>query len=81
MSLNPATRTEVVEVLMNAAELQGLDQLRAIFGMGRSTFLRGLSNAVSTHGKAPPPSGESRGCRGPGRPAARARGVMARRNL
>lgn len=82
MSLNPKTRTECVEVLMNPAELSGLDRVCQAFGMARSTFLRGLSNnAVRMHGTTAPPSRESRGCRGPGRPASRARGVMARRNL
>lgn len=66
MSLNPATRTAVVEVLFNPAELFNLDSLRN--GMARSTFLRSLSNnAAHGHGTAPPPSKESRGCRGPGR--------------
>lgn len=82
MSLNPATRTECVEVLFNPDELAGLDQLRAIFGIGRSTFLRGLTNAVRTHGTAPPRMRESRGCRGPGRPGNRASSVTnGRRHL
>jgi hypothetical protein len=76
MSLNPKTRTECVEVLMNPAELSGLDRICQSFGMARSTFLRGLSNsAVRTHGTAPSFSGESRGCRGPGRMASRASAV------
>ena len=82
MSINPNTRTATVEVLMNAAELEGLDRVRQMFGMDRSPFLRFLTNnAVRTHSTTPPPFRESRGCRGPGRPASRARGVSARRNL
>lgn len=80
MSLNPATRTAVVEVLFNPGELSALDRIRN--GMARSTFLRALSNNVAHgNGKAPPPVKESRGCRGIGRPASRASGVNVRRNL
>jgi hypothetical protein len=84
MSLNPAVRIETVEVKMNPEELASLDGLRKLFGLGRSPFLRALSNvAAHTHGMAPPPVRESRGCPGRGRPACRARGAMggARRNL
>ncbi len=83
MSLNPATRTETVEVLFNPAELSGLDRVCQAFGMARSTFLRGLSNnAVRTHGTGPATVRESRGCPGPGRQAGRARGVSnGRRHL
>lgn len=77
MSLNPATRTAVVEVLFNPGELSVLDKIRN--GMARSTFLRSLSNnAAHGHGMAPPKGRESRGCRGVGRPANRA---SVRRNL
>lgn len=80
MSLNPKTRTECVEVLFNPAELSGLDRICQAFGIGRSTFLRGLGNtAVRTHGTAPPRERESRGCRGPGRSANRASGVTSAR--
>lgn len=82
MSLNPATRTETVEVLFNPEELAGLDSIRKLFGIGRSTFLRGLSNSVvGAHGKPPDRPKESRGCRGVGRPASRAgsaKGAMRR---
>lgn len=84
MSLNPATRTETVEVLFNPDELAGLDMIRKLFGIGRSTLLRGLSNSVvQSHGTNAPRRGESRGCPGVGRPASRARGPKgcARRNL
>ena len=84
MSLNPATRTETVEVLFNPDELAGLDTIRKLFGIGRSTFLRGLSNSVvQSHGTNRPPKGESRGCPGAGRPASRARASngSVRRNL
>ena len=75
MSLNPATRIETVEVKMNPEELASLDGLRKLFGLGRSPFLRALSNvSAHTHGMAPPPARESRGCRGVGRPASRAGG-------
>lgn len=84
MSLNPATRIETVEVLMNPEELASLDGLRKLFGLGRSPFLRALSNvAAHSHGMAPMPGRESRACPGVGRPACRARGAKGgvRRNL
>lgn len=83
MSLNPATRIETVEVKMNPEELASLDGLRKLFGLGRSPFLRALSNvAAHTHGMAPRPGRESRGCPGPGRQACRAGGAKTvRRNL
>lgn len=83
MSLNPNTRTETVEVLLNPTELAGLDRVCQMFGLARSTFLRGLSNnAVRTHGTAQPNGRESRHCPGPGRAAGRARGMTnARRHL
>ena len=83
MSLNPATRTETVEVLFNPDELAGLDMIRKLFGIGRSTLLRGLTNSVvQAHGTNPSRKGESRTCPGPGRAAGRARGVCnGRRHL
>jgi hypothetical protein len=87
MSLNTATRTVTVEVLLNEGEAAGLDAIRG--GLGRSPFFRSLYHAaakaassVRSHGMAPPPGRESRGCPGPGRLAGRARGVSnGRRNL
>jgi hypothetical protein len=87
MSLNPATRTVTVEVLLNEGEVAGLDAIRG--GLGRSPFLRSLYHAaaqaastVRTHGTTPPRGRESRGCPGPGRLAGRARGVSnGRRHL
>lgn len=68
MSLNPATRIETVEVKLSPDELASLDGLRKLFGLGRSPFLRALSNvAAHTHGMAPQPAKESRGCPGRGR--------------
>jgi len=83
MSLNPTTRIETVEVKMNPEELASLDGLRKLFGLGRSPFLRALSNvAAHTHGMGPAPVRESRGCPGPGRLAGRSRGVNnGRRHL
>jgi hypothetical protein len=83
MSLNPATRIETVEVLMNPEELASLDGLRKLFGLGRSPFLRALSNvAAHSHGMAPPATRESRACPGRGRMAGRSRGVSnGRRHL
>lgn len=84
MSLNTATRIETVEVKLNLEELASLDGLRKLFGLGRSPFLRALSNvAAHSHGMAPPPGRESRHCPGLGRPACRGRGAKggARRNL
>lgn len=82
MSLNPATRTEKVEVLFNPDELAGLDAIRKLFGIGRSTLLRGISNSVvDAHRTAPPPGRESGGCPGPGRLAGRSRGAKGAKNL
>jgi len=82
MSLNPAVRTECLETLLNPAEMNGFTALSKLLGLSKSALNRSLINsAVRTHGMAPPPSRESRGCRGPGRPASRASGVSARRNL
>lgn len=65
-----------VEVLINEAELSLLDQIRG--GLGRSPFFRHLMHgAASSHGKPPSPPKESRGCRGMGKPASRARASFA----
>lgn len=82
MSLNPAVRTEVLETLLNPAEMGGLTALSKLLGLSKSALNRSLINsAVRTHGMAPPPPKESRGCRGPGRLACRASGVKGDRNL
>lgn len=83
MSLNPAVRTETLETLLNPEELSGFTALSKLLGISKSALNRALINsAVRTHGMAPPPARESRGCRGPGRPANRARGVSnGRRHL
>lgn len=82
MSLNPAVRTECLETLLNPAEMTGFTALSQLLGLSKSALNRSLINsAVRTHGMGQPPGRESRGCRGPGRPACRARGVTARRNL
>ncbi len=83
MSLNPAVRTETLETLLNPAEMNGLKTLSSLLGLSKSALTRSLINsAVRTHGMAPPPGRESRGCRGPGRLANRASGAKGvRRNL
>jgi hypothetical protein len=86
MSLNPNVRTEVLETLLNPEELSGFTALSKLLGISKSALNRCLiNNAVRTNGIAPPPSRESRGCRGVGRPANRASGgkglSSARRNL
>ncbi len=75
------TRTITIEVLLNPTEVSCLDRLRG--GLGRSPFFRQLIHtAARTDGKAPPPRKESRGCRGPGRPASRGgAGVCGRRQV
>lgn len=71
------TRTITIEVLLNSTEVTYLDHLRA--GLGRSPFVRQLIHAAArTDGKAPPQRKESRGCRGPGRPASRGSAGMRR---
>lgn len=85
MSLNPNVRTEVLETLLNPKELSEFTALSKLLGISKSALNRCLINsAVRTNGIAPPPSRESRGCRGVGRPASRAgsgKGFNARRNL
>lgn len=75
------TRTICIEALFNAVEVSRLDRLRG--GLGRSPYLRHLVDiADQMHGKAPPQRKESRGCRGPGRPASRGgAGVFGRRQV
>lgn len=81
MSLNPNTRTECVEVLLNPTELITLDAIRG--GLARSPFFRSiLDKEARSHGKPPSPPRESRGCRGAGRLASRASAdVSQRRHL
>lgn len=83
MSLNPNTRTECLETLLNPAEMTGFTQLSKLLGLSKSALNRSLINsAVRTHGTAQPRALESRGCPGPGRAAGRARGVTTgRRHL
>lgn len=84
MSLNPNVRTEVLETLLNPKEMGSFTALSKLLGLSKSALNRSLINsAVSTHGMAPPSGRESRGCRGPGRPASRAGGAKGnvRRNL
>jgi len=83
MSLNPETRTECLETLLNPAEMNGFTQLSKLLGLSKSALNRSLINsAVRTHGTGQSHAMESRGCPGPGRSACRARGVVrSRRNL
>lgn len=85
MSLNPNVRTEVLETLLNPKEMGGFSTLCKLLGVSKSAYNRSLINtAVQTHGMAPPPVRESRGCRGVGRPASRAcagRGATNMRRL
>lgn len=83
MSLNPNTRTECLETLLNPAEMNGFTQLSKLLGLSKSALNRSLiNNAVRTHGTAQPGVRESRGCPGPGRAAGRARGInTGRRHL
>jgi hypothetical protein len=87
MSLNPATRTVRIEVLLNEGETANLDALRG--GLDRSPFFRNLlyaaktaAAAARTNGMAKATPRESRGCPGPGRIAGRSRAVSnGRRHL
>lgn len=83
MSLNPETRTECLETLLNPAEMSGFTQLSKLLGLSKSALNRSLINsAVRTHGTGASYIRESRGCPGPGRPAGRARSVnTTRRHL
>lgn len=76
--MNPETRTICIEALFNPAEVSSLDSLRG--GLGRSPFIRYLVHqAAQTDGKSPPRAKESRGCRGPGRPASRGGACLSQR--
>lgn len=76
--MNPKTRTVCIEVLLNSSEVSCLDHLRG--GLGRSPYFRHLIHAAArTDGKSPPQRMESRGCRGPGRPASRGGAAMSQR--
>lgn len=76
--MNPKTRTVCIEVLLNPAEVNSLDQLRG--GLGRSPYFRHLIHAAArTDGKSPPHRMESRGCRGPGRSASRGGATVSQR--
>ena len=81
MSLNPNTRTECVEVLLNRSELNKLDAVRG--GLARSPFFRSmLDKEVRSNGIPPSPPRESRGCRGAGLVESRASAdVSQRRHL
>jgi hypothetical protein len=83
MSLNPNTRTECLETLLNPAEMNGFTALSKLLGLSKSALNRSLINsAVRTHGTAPARGRESRGCPGPGRPSGRERGISnGRRHL
>ena len=82
MSLNPDVRTEVLETLLNPKEMGNFTALSKLLGISKSALNRCLiNNAVQTHGIAPPPLKESRGCRGVGRPASRAGGSKGAKNL
>ncbi len=73
MSLNPNTRTECLETLLNPAEMDRFNALSKLLGISKSALSRGFINSeVQRHGIGAPPSRESRGCRGAGRLASRA---------
>lgn len=76
--MDQKTRTFCIEVMLNTSEVTSLDHLRG--GLGRSPYFRHLIHAAArTDGKAPPPRMESRGCRGPGRPASRGGASLSQR--
>lgn len=81
--MNPNVRTECLETLLNPLEMSGFAKLCQMLGVSKSAFNRSLiNNAVRTHGMAPPPSRESRGCRGQRPPANRASaGLSVRRRV
>ena len=80
-TINTAVRTECLETLLNPAEMSGFSDLCKLLGVSKSAYNRTLINtAVRTHGTGRDQQKESRGCRGPGRPASRASGNV-RRNL
>lgn len=83
MSLNLNARTIPVEVLLNDDEKSQAKAFCKTLGLGLSAWYRSLGNeAIRRHGTGPATGKESRHCPGPGRPAARARGVSnGRRHL
>lgn len=71
--MNHNARTFCLETLLNESELSGFEALAQMLGVPKSTLNRSLINReVRCHGSPPVPPRESRGCRGPGRPASRA---------
>lgn len=81
--MNTNARVETAEVCLNPEEKTAHKALAKVFGKGLSTWYRDLGNAeLRRHGTSPARATESRGCRGPGRPANRASTVMkTRRHL
>ncbi len=82
-AIDDDTRINRVEVLVNNKEKRSHKEVARAVGLGLSAWYRTLGNdAVHSHGSGPARGPESRHCPGPGRPAARARGVASgRRHL
>jgi hypothetical protein len=77
--MNPKVRHNCIEVLVNDDELSGLNTVCKALGVAKSALVRSLINKqVQQHGMPPARQKESRGCRGPGRPANRASAGMRR---
>lgn len=82
-ALEDHTRINRVEVLVSDTEKRSAKEVAKAAGLGLSAWYRSLGNeAIRRHGTGPARGPESRHCPGPGRPAARARGVASgRRHL
>lgn len=82
-ALEDDTRINRVEVLVSDKEKRSAKEVARAAGLGLSAWYRSLGNeAIRRHGTGPASTKESRHCPGPGRPAARARGVNnGRRHL
>jgi len=82
MIYNPEARDDTIEICVNSREKSDAKAFCKLLGIGVSTWYRNLGNAeIQRHGMPPAPPKESRGCRGVGRPASRASGAKAAKNL
>ncbi|MGI4717235.1 MAG: hypothetical protein ACRYGO_07420 [Janthinobacterium lividum] len=82
-AIDDPARINRVEVLVSDKEKRSAKEVAKAAGLGLSAWYRSLGNeAIRRHGTGPASGKESRHCPGPGRPAARARGVNnGRRHL
>ena len=82
MFYNPEARDDTIEICVNRREKSDAKAFCKLLGIGVSTWYRNLGNAeIQRHGMPPAKPKEAGGCRGVGRPASRASGAKAAKNL